>query len=592
MRLPQEFITELSERVDIVELINSYVPLKKRGRLWWGLCPFHNEKTPSFAVYPDTKSFYCFGCGVGGDAIAFIRHNENLEYVEAAKLLAERMGMSLPEDTDDGAAKRRARLLDANRAAARYFFKMLNSESGANARAYLRGKRGLDDATIVKFGIGYAPDGWDNLRTALNSQGFSDDELVQAGLCGRSAKSGSVYDFFRERAMFPIIDERGSVVGFSGRTLADDRRKYVNTPDTPVYKKSRTLYALNIAKKCADRTIILCEGQMDVIALHRAGFDGAVAACGTALTDEQAHKISQYADEVVLCYDSDGAGQKAAKRAIEIFGRVDIGVRVLQYEGAKDPDEFIKKFGRDKFAELLSGAGNATAYELEKLKSSHDLETDAGRVDYLKDATAILAKITSPTERDLFAGRVAEETGVSKAAVTEQAERERRRRFSAQRRQRDSEMIRTVGAKRDAPRLANRAKLGEASAQRRLIALVFYAPDLARRVCERVAPQDFLSPDEGAIFEALTSLIKTDQFQGIQSVSPLLSTSQLSMLSGLIAESAGINFTPDDADFLTDRIVKAREAPERDEIKAMDPEQLKLLIEQTKRKDGTATDGR
>ena len=590
MRLPQEFINELGERVDIVELINSYVPLKKRGRQWWGLCPFHNEKTPSFAVYPDTKSFYCFGCGVGGDAISFIRHRENLEYIEAVKLLAEREGMALPADTDDGAARRRARLYEANRAAARFYFKQLNTEAGAKARAYLRGKRGLDDATIVKFGIGYAPDGWHPLQNELRAQGFSDDELVEAGLCGRSAKNGAMYDFFRERAMFPIIDERGSVVGFSGRTLINDNRKYVNTPDTPIYKKSRTLYALNFAKNSGSRTMILCEGQMDVIALHRAGFGSAVAACGTALTDEQARKIAHYADEIVLCYDSDAAGQKAARRSIDIFNKVDINVRVLQYEGAKDPDEFIQKFGRDKFAELLSGAGNATAFELDRIKSAYDIETDVGRVEYMKAATSVLARASTPTERDLFAGRVAEALGVSKAAVTEQVERERRRRFNTQKKQQQKELIRTAGGRRDAH--TDRKKLGEASAKRSILSLIFYAPDLARRVCGQITAEDFISPDEGAIFKALTTLINSGEFSGFQSVTPLLTSQQISLLSGLIAETAGTNFTPDDADFLTDKIVRARSTPERDEIKAMDPEQLRLLIEQTKRKDGTATDGK
>ena len=584
MPLPQTFLNELHDRTDIVELINSYVQLKKRGRTWWALCPFHNEKTPSFVVYPDTSSYYCFGCGSGGDAITFIKQRENLEYIEAIKLLANRAGMSMPDDVDDGAFARRKRLLDANREAARFFFKQLNSDEGRKARGYLR-KRGLDDATIKKFGIGYAGEGWHELRDALRKQGFRDDELIQAGLCSRSSKNDGVYDFFRDRAMFPIIDVRGSVVAFSGRTLGDDTRKYVNTPDTPVYKKSRTIYALNVAKNSDSRAMIMCEGQMDVIALHSAGFENAVAACGTALTDEQARMISQYADEVVLCYDSDEAGQKAARRAIDIFNKTTMNVRVLEYEGAKDPDEFIAKYGREKFAELLEGAGNATEYELMRAKKRHDTDTDAGRVEYLKEAAGILARAATPTERDLYAGRVADALGVSKGAILEQTERERRRTYAAKKKRADSDFARSAGGRWDS-RSFERSKLGEVSAQRRLISLLFTSPDLAKRVCESISAEDFLSSDEGAIFSALTGLIEREEFLGFQSVSPLLSEAQTALLAGLVAETTGINFTAADADFLVDRIVRSRQAPAADEIKDMDAGELQRLIENKKSKDG------
>ncbi|MDO4566574.1 MAG: DNA primase [Oscillospiraceae bacterium] len=584
MPLPQSFLNELHDRSDIVELINSYTPLKKRGRIHWALCPFHNEKTPSFAVYEDTSSFYCFGCGTGGDAITFIKLKENLEYIEAVRFLAQRAGLPMPEDADEGAFARRRRLLDVNREAARFFFRALNSEEGREARAYLR-RRGLDNSTIKRFGIGYAPEGWGALREEMHRLGYRDEELLAAGLCSKSQKNDSVFDFFRNRAMFPIIDVRGSVVAFSGRALDDDKRKYLNTPDTPVFKKSRTVYALNIAKGTDTRQILLCEGQMDVIALHRAGFTNAVAACGTALTDEQARMIGQYADEVVLCYDSDEAGRKAARRAIDIFSKTALGVRVLEYTGAKDPDEYIAKYGAESFAQLLEGADNSTEYSLSLISRNCDMESDAGRVEYLKQAVSLLAKCPTPVERDLFAGRVAEQTTVSKGAVLEQIERERKRASFAKRNREKLVFARTGGGRWDISKI-DRSKLGEASAGRRLLALLFARPELANRVSGRVHGGDFVSADEGAVFEALCSLAERGELAGLQSLSPLLSDAQISLLSGLIAESSGVNFSASDADFLIDKLVRARDGPSAGQIKEMDALELQGLIEKNRKPKG------
>ncbi|MEG2083154.1 MAG: toprim domain-containing protein, partial [Oscillospiraceae bacterium] len=305
--------------------------------------------------------------------------------------------------------------------------------------------------------------------------------------------------FFRNRLMFPIIDVRGQVVGFSGRALGEDSRKYVNTSDTPIYKKSRTIYALNIAKSNDSRSIILCEGQMDVIALHRAGFSNAVAACGTALTEEQARMISQYADEVVLAYDSDEAGQKAARRSIEIFKKTDLNVKVLQYDDAKDPDELIVKFGPERLAQLISDAGNATEYELLRARKKYEIDTDSGRVQYLKEAAQILARAPTPTERDLYAGRVASYLDVGKSAILQQTEQIRRSAAAKNKKRADSDFARTGGGRFD-PRAIDREHLGEASAQRRLIALIFTAPDLCGRISGRVTAADFISEDEKAIF--------------------------------------------------------------------------------------------
>ncbi|MDO5601895.1 MAG: DNA primase, partial [Oscillospiraceae bacterium] len=316
MAIPQDYITELLERSDVTDIIGSFVQLKRRGRTYTGLCPFHNEKTPSFVVYPETQSFYCFGCGAGGDIITFVKKIQNLDYVEAVKWLAARAGMPLPEDRDD-TGRLRSRVLAINKEAARFFFQQLNSEQGAAARAYWRG-RGLSDTTIRRFGLGYAPDGFHALRDFLRGKGYTEEELLAAAVVKRSEK-GNTYDVFRNRVMIPIFDLRGNVIAFGGRNMGPEKPKYINSPETLVYKKGRNMFAANLAKKSPEKRYILCEGYLDVISLHQAGFTTAVAGCGTALTPEQVKLLSEYADEVVLCYDADEAGQKAAKRAITLF---------------------------------------------------------------------------------------------------------------------------------------------------------------------------------------------------------------------------------------------------------------------------------
>ena len=342
--IPREYIDEVVRRSDITEVVSSYVQLRHRGRTHTGLCPFHSEKTPSFVVYPETQSFYCFGCGAGGDVITFVRKINNLDYVEAVKMLAGRAGMPMPEE-DDKAGRLRSRVLAINKEAARFFYEQLNAENddARTARAYWRG-RGLSDSTIRRFGLGYSPNDFGALRRHLRARGYTEEEMLASGLQKRSEK-GNVYDVFRGRVMTPIFDLRGNVIAFGGRVLGDEKPKYINSPETLVYKKSKAMFALNIAKKSASRRYILCEGYMDVISLHQAGFDTAVAACGTALTPDQVRLLGEYADEVVLCYDSDEAGQKATARSLGLFAESPVKVSVLNIPGAKDPDEFIKKNG-------------------------------------------------------------------------------------------------------------------------------------------------------------------------------------------------------------------------------------------------------
>lgn len=477
--IPQEYIQEVVARNDIAEVVGQYVKLRRRGRTYTGLCPFHNEKTPSFTVYPDTQSFYCFGCGAAGDTIGFVRKISNLSYVEAVKQLASRAGMPMPEE-DDKESRQRSRLLEINRCAARYFYEQLNEKTpeAAAARRYWKEKRGLSDAAIRRFGLGYAPEDFGGLLHYLRRRGFTEPELESSGLIKRSAK-GNLYDIFRHRVMVPIIDVRGNIIAFGGRVLDDSKPKYINSPETMVYHKSRTLFALNIAKKSTSKRFILCEGYMDVISMHEAGFDTAVCACGTALTSEQVKLLSEYAEEVVLSYDSDEAGQKATERSLGLFANSPVKVSVLKIPGAKDPDEFIRTYGRDRFEAVLNGTANPTEFKLSKCKDKYDLRTDDGRLEYVREAIDILSQSgVSPTARDVYAGRIAEQTGIDKKAVLAQLDSAlkgtARRAYRKQQRELSSQGIASdIRVPYDR---GGDAALGAASASRQLVAAMMQDP--------------------------------------------------------------------------------------------------------------------
>lgn len=504
--IPQEYIQEVVRRNDIEEVIGQYVQLRRRGRTLSGLCPFHNEKTPSFVVYPDTQSFYCFGCGAAGDVINFVRKYNNLGYVESVKQLASRVGMPLPEE-EDKEARARQRLLEINRCAARYFYEQLNAKTpeAAQARRYWKEKRGLSDAAIRRFGLGYAPEDFGGLLHYLKRRGFSEGELEHSGLIKRSAK-GNLYDIFRHRVMVPIIDVRGSIIAFGGRVLDDSKPKYINSPETMVYHKSRTLFALNIAKKSTSKRYILCEGYMDVISMHEAGFDTAVCACGTALTAEQVKLLSEYADEVILSYDSDEAGQKATERSLGLFANSPVKVSVLSYQGAKDPDEFIKKYGRERFDMLLNGTANPTEFQLKKAKAKYDLRSDDGRLNYIREAIDILTgHSVTPTARDVYAGRLAEETGVSKQAIVSQMQGALRAANKRSHRKEQKEMAQQgIAADIRVPySQGGDTVLGAASASRQLVAALLQDPDEIPYVRARVQMESVLLPEMQQALQAL-----------------------------------------------------------------------------------------
>ena len=406
--ISKETIEQVLMRNDIESVIGSYIALKRAGSNLKGLCPFHSEKTPSFTVYPADNSFYCFGCGVGGDAITFIRKRENMDYPDAVEFLAKRAGITIIRDERNGVIDNqpkfdRTRMFNMNVDAARYFNKCLFSDNpGAKAAlAYFTEERGLSLATVKHFGLGYAPDSFDAFSKYMLAKGYTFEELVAGFLCGKSEK-GRYYDAFRNRVMFPIIDVSGNVIAFGGRVMDDSKPKYKNSSDTPVFKKSRNLFALNFARHSCSEALILCEGYMDVIALHAAGFENAVATLGTAITSEQARLISRYTKKVIISYDADEAGQKAAQRAIKLLSEVGVDVTILKVPGAKDPDEYIKKNGADKFARLLTESKNKFDYNLENILSRYDINHPQDKIKALHEAEKLISETYSSAERDIY----------------------------------------------------------------------------------------------------------------------------------------------------------------------------------------------
>ena len=573
--IPQEYIQEVVRRNDIEEVVGQYVKLRRTGRTMTGLCPFHNEKTPSFVVYPDTQSFYCFGCGAAGDVIGFVRKYNNLGYVESVKQLASRAGMPLPEESDHEATARQ-RLLEINRCAARCFYENLNAqtEEAALARRYWKEKRGLSDAAIRRFGLGYAPDEGFGLVNYLKRRGFRDDELEHSGLIRRSER-GNLYTIFRHRVMVPIIDVRGAIIAFGGRVLDDSKPKYINSPETMVYHKSRTLFALNIAKKSKAKRYILCEGYMDVISMHEAGFDTAVCACGTALTAEQAKLLSEYAEEVILSYDSDEAGQKATERSLGILASTPLKVSVLSYQGAKDPDEFIKKYGRERFEMLLNGTANPTEFQLKKAKAKYDLRSDDGRLSYIREAIGILTERgVSPTARDVYAGRIAEETGVSKQAIVSQiggamhtAERRSRRQE-----QRDLSKEGIAADIRVPYTSSGESALAAASAARQLVAAMLQDAGQVPYIREHLDMETILVPEMRNVMQAIFRCADSGQPINLTALQQYLNDNELQEVGKAQAFNHATRLQRQDIDMYLERLQTAKPLDEK--VKSMDDTQF------------------
>ena len=542
MAIPEEVINEIKYRNDIENVISQYSNLKRRGKNLVGLCPFHSEKTPSFTVYPENGSFYCFGCGVGGDVITFTGLIENLDYIESVKLLAERSNIQLPQDGYDSSIQNvKNTVYDINRETAKFFHSYLMSDSGKWALNYYI-NRGLSLKTIKHFGLGAAPDSWDSLINHLKAKGFSINDMVTANVVGKSDR-GSYYDRFRKRLMFPIINIRGNIIGFSGRALPEDEKKggkYVNTSDTPVYKKSENLFGINFAKShCADK-MILVEGNMDVISLHQAGFENVVAPLGTAFTSEQANLIARYTKEIILMLDADAAGQKAIKRASELLENTGLSVRVVVIPNGKDPDEYIKANGPDRFKALLEGAVSNMEYKLLMAAQGLDLSNDDGRLKYLGLAAEILASTDDVMTRDIYIGRLSEKYGVSRTALNTKVDELRKKNARVRKKTEINEVIHPKFTKDDINPDRRKSVKGT-SAEETVISILLSHPDFYNEARAKLSPDEMLTSLNRRIYEIICDTLNDGKSLDISVFAQKLLPAEVGYLVSLQNSNKGGN---------------------------------------------------
>lgn len=541
--IPEDIINEIKYRNDIETAVSQYVNLKRRGKNLVGLCPFHSEKTPSFTVYPENGSFYCFGCGVGGDVFTFTGLIENLDYMESIKLLADRSGISLPQDGyDDSMQRLKKKIYDINRDTARFFHSFLMSPGGKWALDYLTG-RGLTVKTIKHFGLGAAPDSWDALIHHLKEKGYTESDMLAANVIGKSSRGG-IYDRFRKRVMFPIINIRGNIVAFSGRAMpGEDKQggKYVNTSDTPVYKKSENLFGINFAKSVCSERVILVEGNMDVISLHQAGFENTVAPLGTAFTTEQANLLSRYTKEIVLMLDADAAGQKAVRRASGLLENTGLSVRVVVVPDGKDPDEYIKKNGKERFAALLEGAVSDMEYKLLTAAKDIDLNSEDGRLKYLAAAAEIIAATDDIMTRDIYIGRLSEKYGVSRTALTTRVNELRKRNSRQKQKKEISDIIRPKFTKDDINPERRKSVKGTA-AEETLIAVLLKNPDFYKIALDKLPPEKMLTSLNRRIYETIISVLEHGGSLDISAFAEKLLPAEIGYLVSLQnSEKAGKN---------------------------------------------------
>ena len=537
MAFSPAFIDELIARNPIEDVVGQYVNLRRSGANMFGLCPFHGEKTASFSVAPDKGMYYCFGCHKGGGVVNFMMEVEGLSYPDAVRNLAERVGLPVPDDEQyESQYKKQERLWAANKEAARFFHSQLNAPIGKAALEYALG-RGMPKATLINFGIGYAPDSWDSLVKHLRSKGYTEEELRESGLVTISQKNGNLFDRFRDRLMFPIIDVRGNVIGFGGRIMKkdDNAAKYLNSPETLIFNKRKNLFALNLAKKSKLGYLILVEGYMDAIALHQYGFDCAVASLGTALTSDGAALLSKYTDEVVLIYDGDAAGQNATQRAIPILEKAGLKVRVLQMQGAKDPDEYLKKFGADKFKLLLEGSANRIEYQLNAIRKKFDISVDDEKVQYVQESAELISTLDSSIKREIYGKRVAEAAGISEQAMSLEVEKAGKRRRN--REKRAQERIDLAPAQQFQRRGSSKVlyhNVKSGVAEQRLIAMLLREPALMEQTGE-LKTEEFSVP----LFSRVYTQLKR-RYQAHQDVSLAVladvSEDEMSHLAGILYE--------------------------------------------------------
>ncbi len=540
MAFPQRFLDELVDRSDIVDVVSSYVSLSKKGGNYFGLCPFHNEKTGSFSVAPDKQIYYCFGCHHGGGVIQFVMEIENLDFPNAVRFLAKRANMEVPEDnTGLEESRRRQRVLAVNRDAARWFYSNLSRPEGAAVAAYLE-RRKISRKTAMNFGLGASLDQWDALLNAMLEKGYTKADLLAAGLVVSNQK-GRIYDKFRNRLMFPVIDVKGDVVAFGGRVLDKSEPKYMNTTETIVYSKRRNLYGINLAKKTKRPNFILCEGNIDVITLHQAGFDNAVASMGTALTTEQTKILSRYTKELVLCFDNDNAGQLATQKNIELLKDSEFNVRILQLprrlvDGEyikQDVDDFIKFQGAAAFEAILNGSANQMDYRMEAVAAKYDLSDPEQKIAYGGEISTLIASLSNAVEREVYAGRAAETAGISRTAMLTEVERARRKKGSQERRTLQRENLNAAALRQPRDRTIRYTDLRSAMAEEGVVCLLLLDGALADK-CRGLPAEAFSSPFLGKLFALLTEAWSEGRTMTAASLSAHCTPEEMSHLSAIL----------------------------------------------------------
>lgn len=541
MTYSDDFLEQLRAACPMETIAGNYVNLIRRGRHYVCNCPFHSEKSPSCTIFPDTQSFYCFGCGAGGDVITWVRRMENLEFTDAVKQLAEKSGLQVPNDREaDRRAQLRTRIFAINRETANFYFRNLIAGNDKRGLQYFVSRQ-LKPETIKKYGLGYAPDSWNTLTDHLLKKGFTEEELLAANVAHRSGK-GNLYDAFRGRVMFPIVDTRGAVIGFGGRVLDDSQPKYLNTAKTPVFDKGRNLFSLNFAKDSSSTHMILAEGYMDVIAINQAGFSNVVATLGTAITPEQARKLTQYAKEMIIAYDSDGPGQQATQKAINRFSEVGMPSRILHMTGAKDPDEFIKKYGSERFRLLLEQAGDAINFRLDRCENGLDTNTESGKVQLLKRVVSVLAEIQNPLEREVYLSRTANKWEISAEVLHQQVDRTIRskRRLEATKEWKDI-IEHTVRPEPQQPQSGNH--LRERKAEERILFYILSKPEESAWIVDEIKPEQFSSALFQQVLNAFQESVRQQTSFSLSSMGDVLSEGEMGKLSGIAARNQEVPVT-------------------------------------------------
>ncbi len=547
MIISPEIIDDIKFRNPIEDVISSYTNLKRAGSNYNGLCPFHSEKTPSFTVFPSTQSFYCFGCGAGGDAITFIMRTENLDYVSALRLLASRCGIDIPESVEKGSSKKevgRQRVLDMNREAAKFFHScLLDEKIGIEGRRYLSQERGLSPAVINHFGLGYAPNNFYMLHDHLKKLGYSDEEMTVAFLCGKNEKG--VYDYFRNRVIFPIIDTVGNVVAFGGRVLDDSKPKYLNTSDTPAFKKSKNLFALNFAKNHCEKYLILCEGYMDVVALHASGIENAVATLGTAITSEQARMFSRYTKKVIISYDSDEAGQRAADKAFKLLQEVGVDVKILKMKDAKDPDEYVKKFGAAKFNSIIEESRSKFEFECEKILAKYNIQNTDEKIKASHDICLAIASYPSEIEREIYCQKMSSVLDIPKESIKRDVLAILKRRTRDIKRNEETELYRKSSGIGDRINPSSAEFLKANKIEEAILGLVQLYPTHLKIVVEKLNSDDFFTPFCKKVFEKIKeSYEKAGKFD-IAFIEDDFSVDEISRIMKMMAERQRLSTNDD-----------------------------------------------